>query len=169
MDTLWNIIQEPFVWGLLIGLGIAFFVWKSGYSTKRQLSRDVRRLESELRDLQNHLNTQLKINSEGNKKLEAELDALREHNENLRVSMATLQNKPGRSEIRQYHILEAAARRMRERIPAFSSAWEQALREAEDEVEAGETGLRRLVRRAFPGIGMTSSSHSEEPDKEERT
>lgn len=169
MDTFWNIIQEHFVWGLALGLGVALFVWKSGFSTKRQLSRDVRRLENELRDLQKHLNTQLKINSEGNRKLEAELDALREHNENLRVSMATLQNKPGRSEIRQYHILEAAARRMRERIPAFSSAWEQALREAEDEVEAGETGLRRLVRKAFPGIGMTAAAHADESDKDEKS
>lgn len=165
MDTFLNIIQERFVWGLAIGLGIAIFAWKSGLTTKLRLSRDIRRLENELRELQNHLNTQLKINAQGNQSLEKELQQLREQNENLRVSLATTQTKPGRAEARHYHVVEAAVRQMREQAPGFAPAWEKALRQAEAEVEAGENGLKKLVRKVIPGIGMTPTGGGPNSDK----
>ncbi|MGE9270540.1 MAG: hypothetical protein ACQKBU_07030 [Verrucomicrobiales bacterium] len=158
MDTFLNIIQQPFTWGLAIGLLLAFFAWKAGLTNKMRLSKDVRRLENELRDLQSHLNTQLKINSEGNKKVEAELETLRTQNENMRVSMATLQSKPGRAEVRQFQVMEIAVRQMREQAPGFAPAWEKAVRQAETEVEASETGIKKLVRKVLPGIGMSPSS-----------
>lgn len=160
MDQFLEIIKTPFAWGLLIGLALAFFTWKTGLSNKLRLSRDVRRLENELRELQGHLNTQLKINSQGNKSLEAELSDLRKQNENLRVSLAGMQSKPGRAEIRQYQVTENAVRLMREQAPGFAPAWEKAVRQAELEVEAGESGLKKLVRKVMPGIGMTSGATS---------
>ena len=117
MEQFLQFINTPFAWGLLLGLLIAFFAWKSGLSTKLRLSRDVHRLESELRELQGHLNTQLKINSQGNKSLQDERDELRQQNENLRVSLAALQSKPGRAEHRQYQITESAVRTMRAAKP----------------------------------------------------
>ena len=48
MEQFLEIIKQPFVWGLLIGLGLAFFAWKSGLTTRSRLSRDMRRLENEL-------------------------------------------------------------------------------------------------------------------------
>ena len=167
MDTFLEIIKDRFVWGLALGLLLAFFAWKSGFSTKSRLSKDVRRLENELRELQNHLNTQLKINAQGNQKVEDELDSLREQNENMRVTLATLQSKPGRAEIRQYQVMEAAVRQMREQAPGFAPAWEKAMRQAESEVEAGESGLKKLVRRVIPGIGMSTASHSSAQDKDD--
>ena len=158
MEQFIKIMQNEFVWGLLIGFTFAFFAWKSGLSTKLRLSRDVRRLESELRDLQGHLNTQLKINSQGNQTLQQELDELRKQNENLRVSLANMQNKPGRAEHRQYQITESAVRMMREQAPGFAPAWEKAVRQSEMEIEAGESGLKKLVRKVIPGIGMSSSA-----------
>jgi len=160
MEQFLEIIKQPFVWGLAIGLGLALFAWKSGLSTKLRLSRDIRRLENELRELQSHLNTQLKINAEGNKTLQADLDEMRRQNENLRVSLATLQSKPGRAETRQFHVMESAVRLMREQAPGFAAAWEKALRQAEDEVESAEGGLKKLVRKVIPGIGMGSAGHS---------
>jgi uncharacterized membrane protein YciS (DUF1049 family) len=59
-------LQQPFVWGLLLGLLVAGFIWKSGFSAARTAKRELRRVESEMRDLQSHLNTQLKINATGN-------------------------------------------------------------------------------------------------------
>jgi hypothetical protein len=162
METFLNIIQERFVWGLAIGLALAFFAWKSGLSNKMRLSKDVRRLENELRELQGHLNTQLKINAQGNQSLEKEMQRLREQNENLRVSLATAQTKPGRAEMRQFLVMEAAVRQMREQAPGFAPAWEKALRQAEADIEATDTGIKRLVRKVIPGIGMHSGpSHSE--------
>ncbi|MFC7339244.1 hypothetical protein ACFQY0_18770 [Haloferula chungangensis] len=167
MEQFIKIMQSEFVWGLLIGFTFAFFAWKSGLSTKLRLSRDVRRLESELRELQGHLNTQLKINSQGNQSLQDELDDLRRQNENLRVSLAGLQNKPGRAEHRQYQITESAVRMMREQAPGFAPAWEKAVRQAEAEVEAGESGLKRLVRKVIPGIGMSSGPNANTPHDDE--
>ncbi len=158
MDQFLEIIKQPFVWGLLIGLALAISVWKSGLSARSRLSRDVRRLENELREMQVHLNTQLKINAQGNDSMQKELDELRRQNENLRVSVATLQSKPGRAEARQFHVTEAAVRLMREQAPGFAPAWEKAVREAEGEIEATEGGLKKLVRRVIPGIGMSSAT-----------
>lgn len=158
MEQFIEILKTPFVWGLLLGLLIAFFAWKSGLSTKMRLSRDVRRLESELRELQGHLNTQLKINSQGNKSLQEELDEMRRQNENLRVSIAGLQSKPGRAEVRQFQVTESAVRLMREQAPGFAPAWEKAVRQAEVEVESAESGLKKLVRKVIPGIGMGQGS-----------
>lgn len=168
METFLNIIKEPFVWGLAIGLALTIFTWKSGLSNKLRLSKDVRRLENELRDLQGHLNTQLKINSQGNQQLQQELETLREQNENMRVSMATLQSKPGRAEVRQYQVMEAAVRQMREQAPGFAPAWEKAVRQAETEIEAGENGLKKLVRKVIPGIGMTTGTQASSSDNEDK-
>lgn len=144
--------------GLLIGLAVVFFTWKAGFSARRVLGRDIRKLENELRELQGHLNTQLKINAQGNDTLQKELDELRRQNENLRVSLASLQSKPGKAELRHAQITENAVRLMREQAPGFAPAWEKALRQAETELEAGESGLKKLVRRVIPGIGMSGSS-----------
>jgi hypothetical protein len=46
---------------------------------------------------------------------------------------------------------------MREQAPGFAPAWEKAVRQAEGELEAGESGLKKLVRRVIPGIGMGAS------------
>jgi hypothetical protein len=158
MEQFLELLKHHFVWGLLLGLLLAFFAWKNGLSNKLRLSRDVRRLENELRELQGHLNTQLKINSQGNQTLQDELVELRKQNENLRVSLAGLQTKPGRAEARQFQVTESAVRLMREQAPGFAPAWEKAVRQAETEIEAGESGLKKLVRKVMPGIGMSSAA-----------
>ena len=120
------------------------------------MTRDLKRVELELKNLQNHLNTQLKITASGNDALQTELDSLRKQNETLRVNNAALQQKPGRAEQRLLQIQEIAIRRMREQAPGFAPAWEQALRQGEQEVDAADSGLVKLVRRVIPGLGNTS-------------
>jgi len=157
----WEYINREFTYGLLIGLAIAAVAWKSGFSARRRLARDIRKLENELRELQGHLNTQLKINAQGNDALQKELEEHRRQNENLRVSLAGLQSKPGKAELRHAQMTDNAVRLMREQAPGFAPAWEKAMRQAESELEAGESGLKKLVRRVIPGIGMSSGgSHA---------
>lgn len=158
MDQLTAAFQHPFTWGLLLGLLIAGFIWKSGFSARRAVSRDLKRVEEEMKNLQSHLNTQLKINASGNESLQAELDSLRKQNETLRVNNAALQQKPGRSEQRQLQIQEIAIRTMREQAPGFAPAWEKALRQGEADVDAAESGLKKLVRRVIPGLGNSGST-----------
>ena len=160
MDQFWEYLKHPFSLGLLLGLAVAAVAWKSGFSARRRLAKDVRKLENELRELQGHLNTQLKINAQGNDTLQRELEEQKRQNENLRVSLASLQSKPGKAELRHAQATESAVRLMREQAPGFAPAWEKAMRQAEMELEAGESGLKKLVRRVIPGIGMSSNSPS---------
>lgn len=155
MDQFWEYLKHPFTLGLLLGLAVAAVAWKSGFSARRRLGKDIRKLENELRELQGHLNTQLKINAQGNDALQKELEELKRQNENLRVSLASLQSKPGKAELRHAQMTENAVRLMREQAPGFAPAWEKAMRQAEVELEAGESGLKKLVRRVIPGIGMS--------------
>jgi multidrug resistance efflux pump len=75
MDYLIEALKSHFTWGLLLGLLIAFFIWKSAFSHRRRDAREIKRLEAEMKDLQGHLNTQLKINASGNESLQSELEA----------------------------------------------------------------------------------------------
>jgi DNA anti-recombination protein RmuC len=158
MEYLTEALKHPFSWGLLLGLLVAAFLWKAGFSARRNVTRDLKRVEEELKNLQGHLNTQLKINASGNQSLQAELDALRLQNETLRVNNAALQLKPGRAEQKLLQIHEIAIRTMREQAPGFAPAWEKAQRQAEAELDAAESGLKKLVRRVIPGLGNSSSA-----------
>jgi hypothetical protein len=122
MDLFIEALKSQFVWGLLLGLLIAFFIWKSGYAAGRQSAREIKRLEAELKEMQGHLNTQLKINASGNESLQNELEALRRQNENLRVNNAALQQKPGRAEQQQLQVYEIAIRAMRGHLPLSFAA-----------------------------------------------
>lgn len=157
MELLQTAIQSPFVWGLLLGLLVAGFIWKAGYTARRHALGEIKRLQTEMRDLQGHLNTQLKINASGNESLSAELESLRAQNENLRVNLASLQQKPGKAELRQLQVHDAAVRTLREQAPGFAPAWEKAVRQAETELEAADKGLMKLVRRVIPSLGNAGS------------
>ena len=144
------VLSHPFTWGLALGLLIAAFVLKSALSTKSHLNREIKRLKDELDQLQKHLNTHLKITASGNDRLEKDLSSLKEQNENLRVNIAALQQRPGRAEARQLQILETAVARMREQAPGFAQAWEQAVRQATADQDAAESGLTKLIVKFSP-------------------
>lgn len=158
MDQLTTALQEHFTWGLLLGLLIAGFLWKSGFTARRNVTRELKRVESEMKNLQSHLNTQLKINASGHELLQTEMESLRKQNETLRVNNAALLQKPGRAEQRVLQIQEIAIRSMREQAPGFAPVWEKALRQGEAEVDASESGLVKLVRRVIPGLGNSAAA-----------
>lgn len=166
METFNAAMQQPFTWGLLLGLLVAAFIWKAGFTARRHASREVKRLATEAKDLQSHLNTQLKINASGNEALQNELTTLRQQNETLRVNNAALQQKPGRAEQRQLQVYEIAIRTMREQAPGFAAAWEKAIRQGEAEVEASESGFKKLVRRVMPALGNSPSQTAVIVDEE---
>jgi uncharacterized membrane-anchored protein YhcB (DUF1043 family) len=161
MDSIWPILAHPFLWGLALGLLIAGFVLKNAYTSKVHFTREIKRSKDELDQLQKHLNTHLKITATGNERLEKDLASLKEHNENLRVNIAALQQKPGRAEARQLQILETAVARMREQAPGFAQAWEQAVRQATADQDAAETGLSKLIRKVLPSSASPSPALGE--------
>ena len=156
MEFLQYVIHQPFTWGLLLGLLIAAFTWKSGFSARRNVFREMRRVEGEIKELQGHLNTQLKINADGNALVKNELESLRKQNETLRVNNAALQQKPDRATQRQFQVQEIAVRTMREQAPGFAPAWEKAIRQAEAEMTASESGLGSLIRKIIPSLSNST-------------
>jgi len=155
--TFEDIISSQFVWGLLLGLLIAGFILKNAIGTRMRFNREIKKIEKEMHELQSHLNTQLKITATGSDSLTKEVSSLKDQNETLRVNLAALQNKPDKSEQRQFRMQEMAISTMREQAPGFAGAWEKAIRQAETEMEGAENGLTRLVRKVVPGLGYSGT------------
>ncbi len=150
MDIVIQILSQPFTWGLVVGLFLMSMVWRLMRKDIVYLRDEKKRLSEENKELQGHLNTQLKINAKGNEQLQDQLDELREQNEKLRANLNVAKQKPGRAELRHLQVMEAAVRAMREQAPGFAPAWEKALRDAEAAEEAAEGGLKKLIRRVLP-------------------
>ncbi len=125
---------------------------------------EVRKYKKEIEEYKGHLNRQMKITQEGNKALIDDMEKLKKENENLRITVKTLGQKPGRSELRLLNVYDSALRKMMLKAPGFSSAWEMALQEAEREYEENEKGLRTVIKKVFgPSI---SHKNSDEFQKE---
>jgi uncharacterized membrane-anchored protein YhcB (DUF1043 family) len=156
MELLTEALKNPFTWGLLLGLMIAAFLWKSGFTARRTLTRELKRLQTEIQNLQSHLNTHLTITASGTQTLQSDLESLRRQNETLRSNIAALQHKPGPAEQRLLHVYEVAIRTMREQAPGFAPVWENALRQGEAEANAAESGFKKLIRRVPPNLAHPS-------------
>ena len=118
---------------------------------------EIRKYKKELKEYKDHLDRQMKITDVGNKSLTDELATLKKENENLRISVKTLGQKPGRAELRLLNIYDSALRKMMLKAPGFSSAWETALQEAEREYEENEKGFKTIIKKVFgPSISHQS-------------
>ena len=140
MDILITVISAPFTWGLLVGLIFAAWAFFAGWSAKRALRKQVR-------DLEAHARTQLEISARGRQALLDETADLKQKNENLRISLAALQAKPEKARLRQLHLYDKAVHLMYERAPGFSAVWENALRDAQGDLDKTATGLLPWLRR----------------------
>jgi len=120
---------------------------------------EVAKYKKEIKEYKEHLNRQMKITNEGNKNLEVDLEKLKKENENLRISVQTLGQKPGRAEIRLLNIYDSALRKMMMKAPGFSSSWEISLQEAELEYVGSEKGFKSIIRKVFtPSLTQTSQT-----------
>ena len=150
MDILLKVLAHPFTWGL--GFGLVFAVWAffSGWSAKRALRREVRRLED-------HCRTAVDLSAKGTQALQEEVAGLKEQNQNLQITVAELKNKPDRAELQKLYVLDKAAALMTERAPGFAAAWQAALKEAQAELDKTSTGLLPWIRRIIhPSLGSGS-------------
>jgi len=141
---------------VIVGIVIGYFV---SYVKSRF---EVRAYKKEIKEFKEHLNRQMKITNAGSKNLEDELNSLKKENENLRISVQTLGQKPGRAEVRLLNIYDAALRKMLLRAPGFSSAWEMSLQEAESEYEANEKGFKSIIKKVFsPSLSLQPQDSSD--------
>ncbi len=140
---------------LFIVMGVAVGYFLSYLKSRIEMAKYKR----EIKEYKDHLNRQMKITSEGSKNLEIEMDRVKKDNENLRISVQTLMQKPGRAEIRLLNIYDSALRKMMMKAPGFSSAWELSLQEAESEYEANEKGFKSIMKKVFgPSLSQQTES-----------
>jgi hypothetical protein len=134
--------QHTFLSGLIVGLVITVIVWIRGILSQRSLRK-------EIINLKESLYARVQIETKGHMTREGEIESLKKQNENLRITVGSLQQKPGRSEIRQLHVYDKAIHSMLARAPGFAPTWEIVIKEAEEEVQKTETGVAAFFRRVF--------------------
>ena len=137
---------------LLIGLGIGLiiaiivYIWQS--ISKREIDN---KGKAEIARLKGLLADRMDIESAGLNKLKAENEELKKANENLRVTNATLAQKPGRAEVQRLQVYQKAVDRLIINSPGFGAAWQSALKESEDEFEQIYSGTQAFCKKILPG------------------
>lgn len=138
-----EIISNPFAKGLALGVVFCIVIYIRGFLRRYELAREVSRLRS-------HLHTKLEIDSKENERRKQELEILKQERDNLRITVQSLNQKPGRKEIRQYYVYQTALDIMFEKAPGFAPAWQITLKEAENLFEKSEKGVVPLLKRLMP-------------------
>lgn len=136
---------------IIIGVAIGFIpmlvvliIQYTKHATKaKEHKQEIARLRSMLTD-------RMDLESDGLTKLKAEMAELRTQNENLRISLRTYSQKPGRKEVSRLHVYQQAADRLTINSPGFGAAWQAALKESEDEFEKTFYGVQPFIRRVIP-------------------
>lgn len=149
------LFSSPFANGLALGLTFCLIVYIRGFLRRRELAKEVDRLRS-------HLHTKLEIDSADNERRKNEMNNLKQERDNLRITVQSLNQKPGRKEIRQYFIYQTALDIMFEKAPGFAPAWQITLKEAEGLFEKSEKGVVPLLKRLMP---TTPDKQAEEYEK----
>jgi len=151
--TIKEFLLQPFVLGLALGLVF------TGIALWRML-----RLRLELGRFKRHLSERLELDAESVQEKRRELGEVRKENEQLRIRVAALGNKPGSQLQRELEIYARAEKQMVVNAPGFAAAWENAKTAAAAEMEqedAGKSLPKRIFRRWF---GLSAPKKDELPD-----
>lgn len=134
--------------GLLIGAGVAVlvFIYMLIKNTSKcsALKKDNTRLKTMVTD-------RMDIEASGVAELKKQVESLKKENENLRITVQTYAQRPGRKEIEKVNIYQKAVERLMINSPGFGAAWQAALKESEAEFEKIYTGVIPFVKRVIPG------------------
>ncbi len=146
MDGIIDFFKQPFAWGL--SLGLLFFVLSAWghFKTKRELRR-----------YRKHLSDKLELEARQYEVIRKDKDVLAKENENLRVRVQQLMEKPDQKISRDLEILTRAEKRMMMQAPGFAAAWEAAKSQAAEELadeDSGKSLPRRLFNRLFGAGGI---------------
>ncbi len=158
MEELASIFNDPFWFGLAIGLVLAVVFWVRSVIKARVLSAEVRKLRD-------HLHTKFEIESADNERRKEELNQLRQERDNLRNMIQVLNQKPTKQEVRQTQVYQKAIETMFEKSPGFAPAWQITLKEAEEEMRNAEKGILPFFKRM---TGSSPASYSAASSSEEK-
>ncbi len=148
---------------LLIGLGIGVLlcivIWIQG---RIRMNMKIKTYVEENAQLKSHLNTQMNISAKGNQAVQNDLNAQRKTIDNLKSTISSLKEKPGRDKLHVLYVYDKAIHIMFEKHPGFATMWASVLKEAETEIEKAETGILPLIKKVFkPGPPMISAKSIE--------
>ena len=144
---------------LLIGLGVGVLlcivIWIQG---RLRMNMKIKSYVEENAQLKNHLNTQMNISAKGNQAVQNDLNDQRKMIDNLKSTISSLKEKPGRDKLHVLYVYDKAIHIMFEKHPGFATMWAGVLKEAETEIEKAETGILPLIKKVFkPGPPMISA------------
>jgi len=139
---------KDFFIGLGSGCIVALIIWFV-YIMKLHLAK--KKGESDVKKLKEMLTSRMEIENDGITKLKNENEELKRFNENLRVSLQTMSQKPGRKEIERLQVYQKAVDRLTINSPGFGAAWQAALKESEEEFSKTYSGVIPFIRRVIPG------------------
>ena len=120
---MFELILHPFALGLYVGVFFCIYNFFSEMARRRHLKLKIKELEGTNENLKNTLHTQMSITEKGNRSREEEVDDLKKQNENMRITLATLQTKPGAAELKMLYTFDRAISIMNQRTPGFSGVW----------------------------------------------
>lgn len=147
MQAIIDFFSKPFVWGLCLGLlFFAFSAW-GHFKTARELRR-----------YRKHLSDKLELEARQYETLRREKEQLTRENENLRLRIAQLNEKPDHRIARDFEVLCRAEKRMTVQAPGFAAAWESAKAAALEEMTIEDQGgslPKRILTRLF-GTGAAA-------------
>ena len=155
-----EILSNPFVWGL--ALGLLFFGLSLWAHLKTKLS---------LNRYKKLLSDKLEVEAEATQNARKERDALKTDNENLRTRVTQLSEKADGKIQRELEILARAEKAMMINAPGFAPAWENAKTQAAEEVSEEDKGNalpKRIFRKFFGGKGEAVDAIEMQPDPSEK-
>lgn len=134
--------------GLLIGLVVAIVV---AAILLLQKVAQKRMMNKKMEDLKATLANRMDIESSGVGKIKDDLEGLRKENENMRITLSTLDQKAGRKEIKRLQVYQIALDKLVVSSPGFAPAWQTAVQEAELMVKEATMGSIPLIGKYIAG------------------
>lgn len=136
--------------GLALGLLLLFFTLKSLWRTKSEFLR-----------YKNMLHDKVELEHRQISNNHKERERLLKENENLRVKVQQLNERPDNKAARDLEIYARAEKHMKIGAPGFAGAWELAKESAQNQIAEEEKGssLPKRLFRALVG-GSSASAHN---------
>lgn len=148
---------NTFIYGFLLGGVFLLMALWNHWKTKREFRR-----------YKTHLSDKLELDSRNVQELNRERTRLAQENENLRVQVARLNEKPDNKVQRELEVLARAEKHMMINAPGFAPAWEMAKTQAASSLQAEETGQsfpQKIFRKLLGSSSGGTSSPSETAGK----
>ena len=139
-----TLYMNDFLVGLIVGLAVALVLAIVLISRNASQKKESRK---EVEKYKNMLQDRMELESDGIVKLKDEIAELKKQNENLRISLNTMAQKPGRKEIQRLDVYQTAAERLIMNSPGFAPVWQAALKESEEEFKKTFLGLTPYLRK----------------------